>query len=123
MKDKIITAILVIIVGIILLPLAKFNDTQETQELKGFTERDIYYIESIGFVDNGDGTWTLNINSNLPPLFATYWFEYQPLGPNGKIMAMAIRTSSDNQLQVVVDGSINIIVGPTTYTLYGGDVS
>lgn len=118
MKDKIITAILVMIVGIFLLPLAKFNDQQEIHQLQGFSARDIQYIESIGFVDNLNGSWTINITSLVsgPTL---YYFDYQPVSTRGKIIAMRVRTAT--QLGVLLDGQEDILNG--MFTIWGGDVS
>lgn len=119
MKEKIITAILVIIVGIILLPLAKFNEKQDTQELKGISARDIQFIESIGFVSNNDGSWTLTI-SGLTTSGVFYYFDYKPITFKGKIDALRISTSS--QVTVLM-GELNDTYNGGTITLWGGDVS
>lgn len=122
MKDKIITAILVLIVGLFLLPLAKFNDQQETQELKGFSARDIQFIESVGFVDNLDGSWTFVFGGPTPTKI--YYFDYQPYAINGGVFRGKL-----NGLQVLGGTSIAMytledrIVATTTIVLWGGDVS
>lgn len=97
------------------------SNNDQTQELKGFSARDINALETLGFIDNLDGTWTVTINNNLPSSYTLYWFDYQPMSVHGKIEA--IRTNSSNQLQIVTMGAIPIISGSTTYTIRGGDVS
>lgn len=120
MKDKIITAILVLIVGLFLLPLAKFNDQQVTNELKGFSARDIQFIEQIGFVDNLDGSWTLTLTGLTPSPYFTY-FDYKPIDSLAQNRVIAIRISSTTQLQILYESGIQFT--SSTFTLWGGDVS
>lgn len=120
MKDKIITAILVLIVGLFLLPLAKFNDQQDTQELKGFSARDIQYIESVGFIDNNNGSWTLTLSA-LPSNNNFYVFDYQPLGISGKITHF--KSNGGAQAFVIYYGVNISIISGGTFTIWGGDVS
>lgn len=111
-------AVLVLAVGLILIPLFKTETTQ--QELKGFSARDIQFIESIGFVDNLDGSWSISITSLSTTPYFTY-FDYKPIDSLAKNTVIAIRISGSTQIQVLYDSGVQFASG--TYTLWGGDVS
>lgn len=108
-------AVLVLVVGLILIPLFKTEKTQ--QELKGFSARDIQFIESIGFVDNLDGSWSITVPVT-PFGDRYYYFDYQPTSIHGKVIA--IRMVNTNQLNILMN-DLGISVG--NLTLWGGDVS
>lgn len=125
MKEKIITAILVIIVGIILLPLAKFNEKQDTQELKGISARDIQFIESIGFVDNLNGSWTLTTISVVSSTI--YYFDFIPIVLYSDVQRthiLGIQVLSVNVLRVLNGNNlVDLNISTSSITIYGGDVS
>lgn len=114
--------IFIAIIVIVMLPLffASMTEKDGSQELKGFTARDIQYIESIGFVDNNDGSWTINI-TGLTSHLSWYFFEYKPYNTTYGIIE-AIRVDNATNLLIMYYGGYyrNVV---TSMTLWGGDVS
>lgn len=93
------------------------SNNEQTQELKGFTARDIQFIESVGFIDNLDGSWSITVPVT-PFGDRYYYFDYQPTSIHGKIIA--IRMVNTSQLNILMN-DLALSVG--NLTIWGGDLS
>lgn len=103
------------------LPNIITTGNNDNDELKGFSVRDIQYLESIGFIDNLDGSFTITL-TGLTPSVVGYTFEYMPYNSDyGNIMMITVL--GNNSLRLQLQGGFRQDKVGGTLTLWGGDVS
>lgn len=123
MKGIFIFVLIVLMVPLLFTSISEIGSNKE-QELTGFSVRDIQYIESIGYVDIGNGVWQATASTTLIETIF-YEFDYSPIYEawNYKGVIQYMRVANFQSIQVVGFGGYTVSTVNATTKLYGGDVS